>query len=123
MDETVDKDKFKAAVFRRGNKQELLHPSTSGKHDGATVPYELTGDEKLDELLHLWSLSRSGFVCCPHYCMPCDMLFSWTRVFLQERPICGYMETIKMCCSSCDSKGKVICSCWKPLGWSSVFDY
>lgn len=59
----MDKEKFRAAVFRRGNKQELFHSSTVNKANEATsLPDQVTGDEKLDELVHLWSLSRSGFV-------------------------------------------------------------
>lgn len=73
----VDKDKFKAAIFRRGNKQELFHQGD--------VLKEVTGDEKLDELLKIWSLPRSGYVC-----------FS----FLEEQ---------SLCCMSCmfPSEGRI----------------
>jgi hypothetical protein len=54
-EDVVDKDKYKAAVFRRGSKQELFH-----EDDGLK---EVTGDEKLDDLLKIWSLPRSGYVC------------------------------------------------------------
>lgn len=63
----MDKEKFKAAVFRRGQKQELLHSSSGGgggthEQDGSTLPDHVTGDEKIEELFNLWSLPRSGFV-------------------------------------------------------------
>ncbi len=79
----MDKEKFKAAVFRRGNKQELLHPSTTGthgQHDAeASLPDQLTGDEKLDELLKLWSLARSGYVVFLH-AMRHAHFFNWIRI-------------------------------------------
>lgn len=82
MDGTVDKEKFKAAVFRRGQKQELLHSSSGGggthEQDGSTLPDHVTGDEKIEELFNLWSLPRSGFVIVHVWftwipCTACDV--------------------------------------------------
>lgn len=72
----MDKDTFTAAVFRRGNKQELLHPSSSNagkQEDGLSLPEQVTGDEKLEELLKLWSLPRSGFVLYFYACHRLDV--------------------------------------------------
>lgn len=66
VDDAVDKEKFTAAIFRRGNKQELFSGAgdsdTAGNGHGSD--HAPTGDEKLDELLKLWSLPRSGYVPC-----------------------------------------------------------
>jgi hypothetical protein len=49
----VDAEKFSAAIFRRGQKQELF---ADGDDNQGEVELEL----KLDELLDVWSLPRTG---------------------------------------------------------------
>jgi len=50
----LDHDEFKAAIFRRGNKQELFH---EGDEDAS----EPTGEEKIEELYALWQVPHTGY--------------------------------------------------------------
>jgi len=81
VDDAVDKEKFTAAIFRRGNKQELFSgddavDTAEHGHGSDHVP---TGDEKLDELLKLWSLPRTGYVPCMTWTIACGQVDSMTK--------------------------------------------
>ena len=52
----VDKTKYSAAIFRRGLKKELFDDGDE------TMPEDLELEMKLQELLKLWKLPRTGQV-------------------------------------------------------------
>lgn len=58
----VDKEKFTASIFRRGNKQELLNKSQDVHFK------DLNELEKVESLYELWKSPHSGYVS--HSFMP-----------------------------------------------------
>lgn len=55
----LDDKTFKHSIFRRGTKEELFRED-DGEGDDGSIPVDVSGDEKLPQLLQLWSLPRAG---------------------------------------------------------------
>ena len=53
----IDKEKYTAAIFRRGQKKELFDDGDDSQGE------EFQLKHKLEDLHEIWHLPRSGYVC------------------------------------------------------------